>query len=136
MYKIDEIIDFVKNESASKTILADSDIERDLGCTGDDFPELMDRYSKKYNVEMSDYLWYFHHAEEGNSFGSNFFRAPNEIVNHIPVTPKLLLEFAEIGKWNLKYPEHKLPKRRYDLIANQIFVLLVIICFSLYYFLK
>ena len=136
MYTIDEIIDFVKNETFSEVVFADSDIERDLGCTGDDFPELMDKYSKKYNVEMSNYLWYFHHTEEGNSFGSNFFSAPNEIVNHIPVTPSLLLEFAKNGKWDLTYPEHKLPKRRYDLIANQIIVLLVIIGFILFYCLK
>ncbi len=136
MHTIYEIIEFVRNETASKIVSFDSDIERDLGCTGDDFPELMDKYSKKYNVEMANYLWYFHHAEEGNSFGSNFFSAPNEIVNHIPVTPNLLLKFAENGKWNLKYPEHKLPKRRYDLIANQIFLFLVAVGFIIYYFSK
>jgi hypothetical protein len=58
---------------------------------------------------MIPYLWYFHHHEEGSSFGSNFFRAPNELVNHIPITPKLLFEFAKKGKWDLEYPEHQLP---------------------------
>ncbi len=112
-----------------------SDIERDLGCTGDDFSEFMEKYSKEFKVDMTNYLWYFHHHEEGNSFGSNLFRAPNELVDRIPITPKLLFEFAEKGKWDLNYPGHKLPKRRYDIIANQIFVLLLIIL-AIYFWLK
>jgi hypothetical protein len=125
-YKIEEIIEFVKEETASKNVLENSDIDRDLGCTGDDFSELMEKYAEKYKVDMSSYLWYFHHHEEGNSFGSNLFRAPNEMVEHIAVTPKLLHDFAQKGKWDVDYPEHTLPKRRYDLIVNQVFFLIVL----------
>lgn len=135
MYKLDDILEFVKEETASKKVVENSDIERDLGCTGDDFSELIERYSLRYNVDMSSYLWYFHHHEEGNSFGSGLFRAPNELVQHIAVTPKLLFEFAQLGKWNIDYPEHTLPKRRYDLIANQIIILLIIIA-TVYYWLQ
>ncbi len=135
MYKLDDIIDFVKEETLTKEVFENSDIERDLGCSGDDFSELMEKYSLLYNVDMSSYLWYFHHHEEGISFGSSLFRAPNELVQHIPVTPKLLLEFAQIGKWNLEYPEHKLPNRRYDLIANQI-IFVIIIILTIYFWLK
>ncbi|HKX87443.1 MAG TPA: DUF1493 family protein, partial [Flavobacterium sp.] len=114
MDKLTEIIAFVKEETGCETVFDYSDIDRDIGCTGDDFSELMEKFSKIYEVDMNSYLWYFHHYEEGNGLGSSFFRAPNELVDHIPVTPKLLCEFAQKGKWDLIYPEHELPKRRYD----------------------
>ncbi len=127
MNKIDHIIAFIKEETGAEIVVENSDIDYDIGCTGDDFSELMEKYAKLYKVDMSSYLWYFHHYEEGNNFGNYFFKAPNEYVKHIPVTPKLLLEFAEKGKWALTYPQHTLPKRRYDIIANQIFFLVAII---------
>jgi hypothetical protein len=127
MITIEELLQFVAEETVSKNVNQNSDIERDLGCTGDDFSDFIDNYSKRFNVNVNLYLWYFHHTEEGNSWGSNFFNAPNEIVDHIPVTPNMLFEFAKKSKWDLKYPEHKLPKSRYDLIANQIFFGLIII---------
>jgi hypothetical protein len=37
LYNLEEIIEFVKTESGSKEVFEDSDIDRDLGCTGDDF---------------------------------------------------------------------------------------------------
>jgi Protein of unknown function (DUF1493) len=134
LYNLEEIIEFVKTESGSKEVFEDSDIDRDLGCTGDDFSELIEKYSITYHVEMSQFLWYFHHHEEGNNFGSNFFRAPNELVDHIAVTPKLLFEFAKKGKWDLKYPEHKLTKRRYDLIANQILFIVIFVILIYFWF--
>jgi acyl carrier protein len=39
------------------------DIVNDLGCYGDDFFELMFDFSKKFNVDMTPYLWYFHTKE-------------------------------------------------------------------------
>jgi len=74
---------------------------------------------------------YFHHAEEGTDLG--FFSPPNKLVKHIAVTPKLLYEFALIGKWDLVYPEHQLPKRSHQ-IFNQAFVVilfLIVLYFSL-----
>ena len=76
---------------------------------------------------MNSYLWYFHTDEEGNSFGSGFFKPPNERVKHIPVTAEVLLKSANEGKWTIEYPEHKIPKRRYDIIINQILILLAVI---------
>ncbi len=44
---------------------------------------------------MSNYLWYFHCNEEGTgSIGGMFFNTPYKSVNRIPVTPKMLTEFA------------------------------------------
>ena len=126
-YQLTDIISFVAVETASKKVHENSDIDRDLRWTGDDFDELMEKYAQRYQVDMSSYLWYFHSAEEGNNLGSAFFKAPNELVEHIPITPKMLFEFAQKGKWDLEYPEHTLPKRRYDLIVNGVLVVLSLI---------
>jgi len=133
MYQIDEILKFVGNHTgcALDEVHETSDIVNDLGCDGDDFGELIDKFSKDYKVDISSYRWYFHHTEEGNNFGGSIFRPPNERVERIPVTPGMLFGFANTGKWEMQYPEHKLPKRRYDIIINQL-LLVGFLCFAIY----
>ena len=98
-----------------------SDINEDLGVDGDDFFELMEAFSKNFNVDISNYLWYFHHGEEGlNIPGGIFFKPPYNRVNRIVITPKILLESANSKKWLIEYPEHNLPKKRYDILINQL----------------
>lgn len=132
MYTIEEIIDFVKRTSATDDVTPDTDIHITLGVCGDDFHEMMDKYAERFKVDMGGYLWYFHTDEEGhNGLGGTFFKPPYERVTRIPVTPEMLLAFANKGSWSINYPEHTLPKRRYDLLINTIvmytFLLTIII---------
>jgi hypothetical protein len=102
-----------------KCLLADCDLERDVGITGDDFDELIIAFAEEFGVNMDCYLWYFHHAEEVTfNPGALFFRPPYRRVKHIPVTPELLLSSASTGSWPDIYPEHSIPSRRYDLLLN------------------
>lgn len=88
----------------------------------------MDKYAIKFNVNMETYLWYFHHEEETIGwFGALFFKTPRQYVSHIPITPKLLLDSANAGYWIVQYPEHQIPKRRYDVILNRLFTLVLLI---------
>ena len=48
-------------------------------------------------------------------------------VNRIPVTPSLLTEFANKCKWDIKYPNHKISKRHYDSLINQILLIAVVL---------
>jgi hypothetical protein len=90
-------------------VLPEADIEKDLGCTGDDFFELMDAYATRFKVDMSGFLWYFHSHDEGmatiNLFPGN---PPSMQVDRIPVTLDLLVDIARLGKWDLTYPPHVL----------------------------
>ncbi len=101
-------------------LLPDADIEHDLGCTGDDFHELMDAYSDRFNVDMSGYLWYFHTTEEGYNLGGLFFLSPDKRVQRIPVTLDLLVDSALNRKWTVNYPPHKIPNKRWDIRINVI----------------
>ncbi len=127
---VDNIIGFLKELSGLQDIKSESDIFADLGMTGDDFHEMIDKYSKRYSVNMEKYLWYFHTNEEGFNTGALFFKPPYKRVKRISITPQLLTEFANKGIWDMPYPDHNLPKRRYDIIVNQIltglFVLIII----------
>ncbi|WP_437125369.1 DUF1493 family protein [Flavobacterium enshiense] len=137
MDKITEILEFVKEFTGADNVTEESDIETEIGCYGDDFDELIEKYSKKFNVDVSSYLWYFHTGEEASfNIGSIFSKPPNELVKRIPVTPKMLLEFSEKGKWDIKYPMHKIPKIRYDMIINQIIFIGIIIWGIYYWFFK
>jgi hypothetical protein len=129
IYQVNDIIDFLSDYSGCNNLNSDTDIFRDIGLDGDDFQEMMDEYSRKFNVDITSYLWYFHGNEEGgNSLGSIFFKPPYERVERILLTPKMLADFANEGVWKIDYPEHTLPKRRYDLMVNFITLCLVILC--------
>jgi hypothetical protein len=117
------IIEFIKDFSGLVSIHGDTDLFGEAKITGDDFHDLMEKYSKEFHVDMSTYLWYFHTDEEGQNVGAIVFESPNQLVGRIPITPKLLSEIANSGQWNISYPDHIVPKRRYDLLLNLIILL-------------
>jgi hypothetical protein len=131
-YSEENILSFLTDLVGHEKITLQTDILFDLGVIGDDFHEMIEKYQKTFNVDMTTYLWYFHSDEEGQSIGGGFFKAPYERVKRIPVTPKMLLDFANKGKWTIEYPEHTLPKRRYDLIINTVLVLGFFIFLTIY----
>ena len=121
-YSEENIISFLTDLLACEKITSQTDIFSDLGVVGDDFHEMIEKYSKIFKVDMTSYLWYFHADEEGHSIVGSFFKAPYERVKRITVTPKMQTDFANKGKWSIAYPEHTLPKRRYDIIINRVLV--------------
>lgn len=129
-YSFDDLKSFITDKICCHDyeVIPDCDIVYDLGCYGDDFHEFITQYATRFKVDVNSCLWYFHTKDEGASFsiGASIFKPPYERVKHIPVTPSMLLSFANAGKWSLAYPEHSLPKRRYDIWINRVVVLLVI----------
>lgn len=126
-YTVNNIIDFLKDQALIDNIDPNTNVCDDIGLAGDDFDEMLEAYSRIFSVDMDDYLWYFHSEEEGwNGIGGSFFSPPDKQVKRIPITPSMLTEFANGGKWDIKYPEHTLSKRRYDLYIN-LFLLLVVL---------
>ena len=136
MITVEEIIDFTKKELKEKDIFSDTDIFS-LGIYGDDMDEFLGSYHKKYNVNFDHYLWYFHNEEENSSnisIGKLFFKRPYDRVKRIPITPELLAKFANTKVWEIDYPNHQIPKFRYDVLIDQIIfggLALIIIYFSL-----
>ena len=124
---VEDIISFLKELACTDEIKSDSDIFADVGMVGDDFHEMIEKYAMRYSVDMKDYLWYFHTDEEGQNFGAFFFDPPYRLVKRIPVTPTMLAEFANKGKWDIKYPEHKMPKKRYDILINLVLVIVFVV---------
>lgn len=111
---------FLEDQIDSDAITEASDILKDLCVDGDNFFDLVTFFSKRYNVDISSCLWYFHWSEEGswNSIGSWISKSPDKKVPYIPVASLMLTEFANKGKWDIQYPDHQRPKRRYDLMLN------------------
>lgn len=126
-----EIIDFITKEFWETKLTSDSDVFSEVGIDGDDCDEFLHKYSEKYSVDMNDFLWYFHYQDEASltsfNIGDSLFKSPNQRVTTISITPKILTEFANSKKWNIDYPEHKLPKYRYDMIIQWFFIILLII---------
>ncbi len=127
MYHIEDILNFLDEEAACSNPQPASDLVHDLGIWGDDFHGTISAFAERFSVDMSNYLWYFHTFEEGFNFpGGLVCKPPNDRVKRIPVTPKMLLDFANAGKWDMTYPPHELPRYRWDRLINWIFWLSII----------
>lgn len=136
-YSVSDLQEFIRKISGAKQVNPNSDIFAEVGMVGDEFQEMIEKFADTFTVDMSDYLWYFHTDEEGYmSIGGIFFKPPYNRVTRIPVTPAMLTEFANKGKWDLKYPAHKLPAYRYDILINKILTGLFLAGFSALLFLK
>jgi hypothetical protein len=129
MVQTDDIMKFIQEHSSALPSSPDTDLFEDMRIVGDDFHELIERYAEKYQVDLSGYLWYFHADEEGINYGGIFFKPPYARVERIPVTSRMLTRFAEKRKWELNYPEHTIPKRRFDLMINQIITAITLLGF-------
>lgn len=136
-YTTKEITDFVCEFIACKeTVSPATELEKGMGITGDDFDELIQKYSEKFNVDMTDYKWFFHTVEESCNI-SILFKSPDKYVENIPVTIKMLIEFANSGKWDVKYPEYEIPPARYDIYESYIiYALILASVLSLCFFIK
>lgn len=128
--QIETIYEFI---SRSERILMgeltpNADLHDDLGITGDDFSAIMRKFEKEFHVDMRNYRWYFHHAEEGAlGITGLFINSPSYRVPHIPVTPRLLLQAVTEGAWPVQYPEHDLSGKHFDITVDRVLVLALIL---------
>lgn len=131
MITVEHIYDALDPFIDRKTIRPDSDLNLEQGISGDDFDIVISEYAETFSVDMTSFCWYFHMSEEGSfySIGAFFFNPPNKRVPYIAVTPQMLADFANMGKWDIDYPPHEIPKRRWDIFINQMLIVVYIICF-------
>ncbi len=116
MSYLNEIYNFIEDYTGVYPKNPNVDIYEELGIIGNDFHELIENYSENYKVDMSGYLWYFHADEElFMNIGALFYKTPDQFVERIPVTPQILANCIETKKWDIKYPEHSIPKTRRDI---------------------
>ena len=111
----------------SRPLAADDDMFDCVAITGDDAFVFVTEFASEFDVDMSNYRWYFHHEEEGHNFGGLFFKPPNQRVNRIPITISLLAKAIDTKIWPIDYPEHKLPRVRLDMLINQVSVVGVVV---------
>jgi Protein of unknown function (DUF1493) len=103
----------------------DEDLFARFGIDGDDAGDFMDSFAARFEVDIANYRWYFHHGEEGLNIAGLFFAPPNGRVKNIPITTATLLEAIQSRRWPLDYPAHKLPKVRWDVWLNLSVILLL-----------
>jgi len=114
------VAEFLKDFSGAATPLSDdADIFDSLGIDGDDGFELIERFATKFEIDITNYRWYFHHGEEAINIGGSFFKSPYRRVDRISITPQVLAEALRTKRWPLEYPERKLPSVRWDIGFTQ-----------------
>ncbi|GHB59342.1 hypothetical protein GCM10008107_05610 [Psychrosphaera saromensis] len=110
-----------------KALKPDSDLFEDFGVFGDDLFELVEVFAENYSVKVDDFLWYFHSPEEASSLFGIIFLPPNKRVARIPITPDMLVQYANQKCWGLEYPAHEIPKRRWDLLLSKLLFIALLI---------
>ena len=95
--------------------------------------EMLEAFSKRFDVNMDGFIWYFHHGDEpADPPGKlKFLKAPYDKVDPIPVTPEVLRVAAESGYWPIEYPEHDVGKYRWDTIVPTAFIFIVVLTMTL-----
>lgn len=118
--RVDEINALVRKHTGTRGVLSEeTDLHSDLGLISLDLDEFLDEFARRFDVDLSGFLWYFHTEEDGVSPGRLFFAAPQDRVRRIPLRLALLYQAVELGRWPVDYPEHSLPRRRWDVVFNQ-----------------
>jgi Protein of unknown function (DUF1493) len=118
-----EVAVFVREETGFRGPLTEAtSLQWDIGLSGYDMDTFLTAYAKRFGVDLSGYLWYFHTEEEGLNLGGLFFPPPNARVREIPITVGMLHGFAQLSRWAVEYPQHELPLSRWDIRLNQLFV--------------
>ena len=116
-----------------KPLSLQDDIFESIRITGDDADDFIRQFADTFDVDMSDYLWYFHHEEEGGlDVGSLFFKTPNRRVSRIPITIKVLADSITSKNWAVQYPDHQIPNTRKDVIANWMLLTILPIMFLIW----
>jgi hypothetical protein len=125
------VADFLKNFWGTSTLLSDdADILDRLGIDGGDAFDLIERFATKFEIDITNYHWYFHHGEEVSlNIGSLFFKPPYRRVDRIPTLPQVLAEAIHTKRWPVEYPEHKLPSVRWDIRISQAVTLGIVAMF-------
>ena len=111
----------------AKVLKPDSDLFEDFGVFGDDLFELIEVFSENYSVNVDDFLWYFHSPEEASSLFGMIFLPPNKRVSRIPITPDMLVQYANQKCWGVEYPTHEIPNRRWDILLSQLLFIVLLI---------
>ena len=136
-YSITDIQQFISTQLVCDLALvtADADIVYDLDCVDFALDEFIAAYRSKFGVNMDNYLWYFHTnvvSGDTSALGKMLFKPAPNAVKHIPITAKILWESACLGKWVIWYPEHTVPRRRFDayIYGAILFIFIVAILYT------
>jgi hypothetical protein len=124
MPTFDEVAAFVRQQTGFRARLTDATaLQSDVGVYGDDMTDFLAACARRFGVDLSGYLWYFHTGGEGFNLGGVFFPPPNARVREIPITVGMLQDFAQRGRWAVEYPQHEPPGYRWDIRFNQLLTL-------------
>lgn len=127
MVAIADINQFIHQQlDIPETLLnPDTDIFATFEIKADTCADFIAAFAEKFKVDLDSYLWYFHHGEAGLNLGGYLIKPPYQRVTRIPITPEILLKAATKKRWKLQYPDHDIPKKRWDMVINKAILFLV-----------
>ena len=103
-----EVRKFIESETGEEDISLKTKIENDLGCAGDDNYELLEKFIKKYNLDVTGFDYSKHFLSEGELFNS--MTSLFQLISIPFMIVFWLIRIVTFGKVNLTntqfYPEY------------------------------
>lgn len=127
-----DIVDLARKHSHARLICGeDQDLLRATGMEGDAANAFFDAYAEEFSVDMADFLWFFHYDADEPPFYRRVrpIGGTGRAFGLIPITPRLLADAANEGRWPLEYPEHRIRVSHWPLVI--MFLLLGILVLAI-----
>lgn len=103
MTSVNNVIEFVARETGCNVhdISTESDLSKDVGLDGDDAAELMSKFGRQFNVDMSGFIFNKYFGPEAAFFFLNIL-LPSWWKSRRKLTPIKIMDLvraAEAGVW-------------------------------------
>lgn len=102
----DQVLDLFKEEISTCLDKSWKEIPLELDsdlfeAPGDDLHEALDKFERKFNVDLSQVKWSYYFPWENTPILTRWFKVKREDVERTrkPLTVKMFAESAEAGKW-------------------------------------
>ena len=102
----------------------DGDLLAGMGIEGEEASAFFASYAEHFSVESEKMLWFFHYKTNGSPFWRRIRPVDRDgrTFALIPVSPRLLADAANLGRWPLEYPTHKVHVSRWPIVLMFIFL--------------
>ncbi|MDJ0614076.1 MAG: DUF1493 family protein [Rhizobiaceae bacterium] len=98
------------------------DVFEQMSAAGEDCDDVLFKFTDEFEIDMSDFLFYFHYENEFATLLSN------RSLGYIPITIELLVKAAQEKKWPVEYPDHKPPDwRRNPMLFYPVMILAIVV---------
>ncbi|TLP69160.1 DUF1493 family protein [Parasedimentitalea maritima] len=112
-----------------------SDLLGAIGLEGADAIEFLEKYMERFSVDLSALKWEFHFNADEPPYRRRVLPVDvdGRVIPYMPLTLAQLVSAAELGRWQLNYPDHTLRSglgARFSMCIAAVLLVLLMVLYS------